>query len=93
MRHRIDVPDFADDSKNSGSLLTGSAQISVLNGSDEKRPLAILPVAEENPLNTHESDLQSAMESVRLKFDQGLATPDEVLTAEMNLVEAKNQDC
>jgi serine/threonine protein kinase len=85
----FDVPDFADDSKNSGSLLTGSAQFSVLNGSDEKRPPAILPVAEAIPSNTHESDLQSVLESVRLNFDQGLVTQDEVLTAEMNLVEAK----
>ncbi|MFN8741515.1 MAG: hypothetical protein ACK5YR_16440, partial [Pirellula sp.] len=85
----FDVPDFADDSKNSGSLLTGSAQFSILGGSDEKRPLAILRVAEAIPSNTHESDLQSAMEAVRLNFDQGLATQDEVLTAEMNLVEAK----
>ena len=85
----FDVPDFADDSKNSGSLLTGSAQFSVLNGSDEKRPLANPPVSKSVPSNTHESDLQSALDSVKLKFDQGLATPDEVLTAEMNLVEAK----
>ncbi len=85
----FDVPDFADDSKNSGSLLTGSAQFSILDGSDEKRPLAILRGAEAIPSNTHESDLQSAMEAVRLNFDQGLATQDEVLTAEMKLVEAK----
>ena len=85
----FDVPDFADDSKNSGSLLTGSAQFSILDGSDEKRPLAILRVAEAIPSNTHESDLQSAREAVRLNFDQGLATQDEVLKAEMKLVEAK----
>jgi serine/threonine protein kinase len=85
----FDVPDFTDDSKNSGSLLTGGAQFSVLNGGDEKRPPAILPVAEAIPSNTHESDLQSALESVKLNFDQGLASQDEVLTAEMNLVEAK----
>jgi hypothetical protein len=85
----FDVPDFTDESRNSGSLLTGSAQISILGGSDGKSPLA-------NPLDSmaiptiwYESYLQSALDSVKLKFDQGLATPDEVLTAEMDLIEEK----
>ncbi len=39
----FDVPDFADTAKKSGSLLTGSTQFTILNGSDDKRQLGIAP--------------------------------------------------
>lgn len=85
----LDVPDFADSAKKSGSLLTGSTQVSILIGSDDKRQLAHPPNAKAGSSDKRESSLQSALDSVKLKFEQGLATHDQVLGAEMELVEAK----
>ncbi len=86
----FDVPDFADTAKKSASLLTGSTQLMILNGSDDKRQLAIAPVAV--PSIRYESYRQSILDSLKRKFDQGLATQDQVLAAEMVLLEARIRD-
>ena len=85
----FDVPDFAEPSKKSASLLTGGTQISILSAGDEKRQSA-------NPLDSktistlsYESFLQTELDLVKLKYNQGVASKDEVLKAEMKLVEAK----
>lgn len=85
----FDVPDFADTAKKSGSLLTGSTQFTILNGSDDKRQLGIAPDASATPRDNHISFLQSALDSVKLKFDEGLATQEDVLLAELELLGAK----
>lgn len=85
----FDVPDFADDSKNSGSLLTGSTQFTILNANADKKQLGIAPDASASPWDKHVSFLQSALDSVRRKFDEGLATQEDVLSAELELLGAK----
>ncbi len=85
----FDVPDFADTAKKSASLLTGSTQFTILNGSDDKRQLGIAPYASATPRDNHISFLQSALDSVKLKFDEGIATQEEVLSAELELLGAK----
>ncbi|MFM2219832.1 MAG: hypothetical protein RL240_4150, partial [Planctomycetota bacterium] len=85
----FDVPDFAEPSKKSASLLTGGAQISILNAGDEKRPPANPLDSKSIPTLSYESFLQTELDSVKLKYNQGLASRDEVLKAEMKLVEAK----
>ena len=60
--------------------------------SDLSKPKAsISTVASDSAATVHDfnNDLQSTLDSVKLKFDQGLATQDQVLTAEMELLEAK----
>ena len=85
----FDVPDFAEPSKKSASLLTGGTQISILNAGDEKRPPANPLDSKTIPTLSYESFLQTELDSVKLKYNQGVASKEEVLKAEMKLVEAK----
>ncbi len=85
----FDVPDFADTAKKSDSLLTGNTQFTILNRNADKKQLGIAPDASATPRDKHVSFLQSALDSVRRKFDEGLATQEVVLSAELELLEAK----
>ena len=85
----FDVPDFAEPSKKSASLLTGGTQISILSAGDEKRQSANPLDSKTIPTLSYESFLQTELDSVKLKYNQGVASKEEVLKAEMKLVEAK----
>jgi len=85
----FDVPDFAEPSKKSASLLTGGTQISILSAGDEKRQSANPLDSKTIPTLSYESFLQTELDSVKLKYNQGVASKDELLKAEMKLVEAK----
>lgn len=85
----FDVPDFVDTAKKSGSLLTSRTQFTILNGSDDQRQRRIAPDASATPWDKHRSFLQSALDSLKQKFDQGLASQGEVFSAELELLGAR----